>query len=51
MNPTHATHRMRSAIAPVISAGVITANVNWKATKASVGMVPDTPFVRSFKPT
>ena len=28
-NHTHAENRMRSAIAPVISAGVITANISW----------------------
>ena len=38
MNHTHAGQRMRSAIAPVISAGVMTANVNWNATNASVGI-------------
>ena len=38
MKPTHAAQRMRSAIAPVINAGVITANVNWNATNASVGI-------------
>ncbi len=37
MNPTHAAQRMRSAIAPVISAGVMIANVSWNATNASVG--------------
>ena len=52
MNPTHAAHRMRSAIAPVISAGVMTANVSWNATNASVGIVPDDArCVRSFSPT
>ena len=40
MNHTHAPHRMRSAIAPVISAGVITANVIWNATNTSVGIDP-----------
>ena len=37
MKPTHAGQRMRSAIEPVISAGVMTANVSWNATNASVG--------------
>jgi hypothetical protein len=30
----------RSAVAPVISAGVMTANIIWKATKAMPGMSP-----------
>ena len=30
---------MRSAKAPVISAGVMTANMHWKIMKASCGMV------------
>ena len=45
MNHTHASNRMRSAIAPVISAGVITANVSWNATNASVGIDPVTRVV------
>ena len=50
MKPTHAGQRIRSAIAPVISAGVITAKVNWKAEKAIVGMVPETWLPMSFRP-
>ena len=37
MNPTHAAQRIRSAIAPVMSAGVITAKVSWNATNARSG--------------
>ena len=33
---------MRSAMAPVISAGVITANVIWNAMNSTSGMVPNT---------
>ena len=53
MNPTHAAQRMRSAIAPVISAGVITANVSWNATNAIAGIAPlgATEFDRPFSPT
>ena len=53
MNPTHAAQRMRSAIAPVISAGVITANVSWNATNARSGTPSaklPSPFVMSFEP-
>ena len=35
-----AAKRMRSANAPVMRAGVMTANMHWKATKASSGIVP-----------
>ena len=38
MNHTHAVKRMRSAIAPVISAGVMTANIIWNAEKSSGGI-------------
>ena len=37
-NQTHADHFMRSAIAPVISAGVITANIIWYARNAYGGI-------------
>ena len=36
---TQAENFVRSAIAPVINAGVITANIIWKATKAVSGIV------------
>lgn len=36
----------RSAIAPLISAGVMIANISWKVANAVTGMVP----VRSFRP-
>ena len=51
MKPTHAAHRVRSAIAPVISAGVITANVSWNATNATVGIEPKAVSAVSFSPT
>ena len=51
MKPTQAAQRMRSAIAPVINAGVITANANWNTTNANVGIVPVTLLARPFKPT
>ena len=50
MKPTHAAQRMRSAIAPVINAGVITANVSWNATNASVGIEPVTLPVEALQP-
>ena len=43
-----AAKRMRSANAPVIRAGVMTANMHWKATKAISGIVP---FSRTAMPT
>ena len=45
MKPTHAANLMRSAIAPVISAGVMIANVSWNATNASggIGEPPNVP--------
>jgi hypothetical protein len=39
LNRTKALKRLRSAKAPVIRAGVITANIIWKAMKARPGMV------------
>ena len=51
MKPTHAGQRMRSAIAPVISAGVMTANVSWNATNASAGIVPATSLPIPSRPT
>jgi hypothetical protein len=36
---TNALKRLRSAKRPVISAGVITANIIWKAMKAEWGIV------------
>ena len=39
MNTAHAANFMRSATAPLISAGVITANVSWKALKTTTGIV------------
>ena len=43
----------RSAMAPEISAGVMIANISWKATKASVGIVPLTASgeIRPARPT
>ena len=38
----YALNFIRSANAPEMSAGVMTANIIWKATKASVGTVPCT---------
>jgi hypothetical protein len=40
---------MRSAKAPLMSAGVIAANMAWKATNASAGTVPRSSPVRPFK--
>ena len=37
------TNRIRSAIAPVISAGVMIANISWKARNASGGIVSANP--------
>jgi hypothetical protein len=37
-------------MAPVISAGVITAKVSWKAENSMVGMVPETSLPMSFRP-
>jgi hypothetical protein len=37
--PTQAENRMRSATAPVIRAGVMMANISWKAMNASGGIV------------
>ncbi len=51
MNHTHALKRRRSAIAPVMSAGVITAKVSWNATNAIVGMEPVVVCATSFRPT
>ena len=42
MKTTYAENFMRSAKAPEISAGVMTANIIWKATNASAGTVPCT---------
>ena len=41
MKPTHAANRIRSAMAPVIKAGVMTANVSWNATNSNAGMRPE----------
>ena len=38
MNSTKAPNFHRSAMAPVISAGVMTANISWKATNTSGGI-------------
>ncbi len=38
-NATNAPNFQRSAVEPVISAGVMIANVSWKATNAIVGVV------------
>ena len=35
----------RSAIAPEISAGVMIANISWKAANTRTGMVSTAPFV------
>ena len=40
---THAPNRMRSAIAPVISAGVMTANIIWYAMNSDGGIVSESP--------
>ena len=40
MNATYAENFIRSANAPAMSAGVMTANIIWNATNASVGTVP-----------
>ena len=39
MNTAQAANFMRSATAPLISAGVITAKVSWKTMKTTSGMV------------
>ena len=42
--PTHAENRMRSAMAPVIRAGVMIANMSWNAMNESGGIVrPSNP--------
>ena len=38
-NTAQPANLSRAAVAPVISAGVITANIIWYATKASAGIV------------
>ncbi len=40
MKVTKPVNFMRSAKAPVISAGVITANINWNTMNARWGTVP-----------
>ena len=40
MNSTVPLNLMRSAVAPVINAGVITANINWYTIKVICGIVP-----------
>src|ERR1700745_352511 len=40
MNSTVPLNFMRSAVAPVINAGVITANINWYTIKVICGIVP-----------
>jgi len=44
-NATNAPNFHRSAVEPVISAGVMIANVNWNATNAIVGVVWKVPSV------
>ena len=39
MNSSIALNRMRSANAPVISAGVMIANINWNTMKVCCGIV------------
>ena len=39
MNSTNAPNRLRSANAPVISAGVIAANISWNEAKRTNGIV------------
>ncbi len=39
MNSAKALNRNRSALAPVMSAGVMTANMSWKQTNTTGGMV------------
>ncbi len=46
MNRAHAPNFARSAIAPLIRAGVMMANISWKTAKVVTGMLP----VRSFSP-
>ena len=52
MNTTYAEKRMRSTIAPEISAAVMIANVPWKAMNSACGIVPlasrPTPFRKAF---
>lgn len=45
-NRPQAVNFARSAIAPLIRAGVMMANISWKAEKAVTGIVP----ARSFRP-
>ena len=40
MNKAYEPNLRRSAVAPVISAGVMTANIIWNATNAIGGIVP-----------
>ncbi len=42
-NHIHVTNRIRSAIAPVISAGVMIANISWNARNANGGIVSAKP--------
>ena len=39
MNSAHAVNFTRSASAPLIRAGVMMANISWKAAKTYTGMV------------
>ncbi len=39
MNNRYALNRMRSAIAPLISAGVMMANIIWKSMNVWLGIV------------
>ena len=43
MNHTHAENFMRSAMAPVINAGVMIANMSWKAMNVSGGIDSSNP--------
>lgn len=42
-NTSQVPNFIRSATAPLISATVMTANVNWKATQTMAGTVPKPP--------
>ena len=46
MNSVNARNFTRSANAPVMSAGVMTANMHWNATNASSGIVPPSSTLR-----
>ena len=51
MNATYALNFIRSANAPEMSAGVMTANIIWNATNASAGTVPCACPASPLRPT